>query len=125
MEAEAAAANPEQGRWQGRQDAQNPREGVCEGPAMTMPAVVRGHVDGPASPVWMVQPPEEAYYEWIQSNKRENPLLLLQASRHSRVQGGAVPVSCLCAPGDKPSQGGSLERPQGAHAGDLSQSLDL
>ena len=125
MEAEAAAANPEQGRWQGCQDAQNPREGVCEGPAMTMPTVVRGHVDGPASPVWMIQPPKEACYKWIQSNKRESPLLLLQASRHSRVQGGAMPVSYLRAPGDKPSQGGSLERPQGAGAGDLSQSRDL
>ena len=92
---------------------------------MTLPAMVRGHVDGPASPVWMVQPPEEVCYEWVQRNKRESPHIPLHTSRHSQVQGGAVLVSYVCAPGDKPSQGGSLERLQGACAGDLGQSRGL
>nr|CAI9711309.1 unnamed protein product [Rangifer tarandus platyrhynchus] len=103
VEAEATAANPEQGCWQGRQDAQNSCEGVFKGPTVTMPAVARGHPWMtpqllPSSPVWIAQPPEKACYNWIQSNKRESPHLPLQASRHSRVLGGAISGSHLRAP---------------------------
>ena len=59
----------------------------------------------PSSPVSMMQPPEEACYNWIQSNRRERPHLPLQASGHSRVQGGAVVVSHLHAPVTSPPKG--------------------
>lgn len=99
MEAEATAANPEQGRWQGSQDARNSCECVYKGPTVTMPAVVRGHPRMTPqllpSPVSITQPPEEACYTGSRATGGSSPTCpyRLQDTAESREGPSWCPTS--------------------------------